>query len=369
MIGVTYLNPTAWGDFSGLNRMIWTLSHIFADQKFMTIFSLLFGAGIALMTGRIEGRGLPSAGVHYRRTLWLLVIGLAHAHLLWYGDILVCYATCALWVYFFRKMKPRTLLIIGLLLFAIGSIIYILFGWSYQFWPVEAREEMYGYWLPGAEAINAELAAYRGGWLEQMPLRMREAFFLETFVTAIIIAWRVTGLMLIGMALYKSGVITAIRTRRFYRSGLTAGFAIGFPLIIAGIVMNFRMDWDVGFSMFLGSQFNYWGSLFVSFGYICLVMLICLSGRFSRMTAPLAAVGRTALTNYLMQTVICTLIFYGHGLGLFGRVERLGQILIVLGIWSFQLTISPLWLKRFRYGPCEWAWRRLTYGKVQKIRK
>jgi uncharacterized protein len=272
-------------------------------------------------------------------------------------------------VYLFRKLKPRFLIIIGIMLIAVGSLFYIFFGWSYQFWPLEAKEGFYEYWMPGAEAVNAELAAYRGGWLEQMPFRSTEAFYLETFVMAIYFGWRVTGLMLIGMAFYKLGVVTAARSRGFYMNGFIFGLLIGIPLVITGAIMNFRMDWAVGYSMFFGSQFNYWGSLFVSFCYICMIMLVCLSGRFGWFTAPLAAVGRMALTNYLMQTVICTLIFYGHGLGLFGKVERLGQVLIVLGVWILQLIISPLWLRYFRYGPCEWAWRSLTYKKVQKMRR
>ena len=123
------------------------------------------------------------------------------------------------------------------------------------------------------------------------------------------------------------------------------------------------------YSMFWGSQFNYWGSLFVALGYIGLIMLISKHIIQRKLNTPLQAVGRMAFTNYLLQTLICTLIFYGHGLGLFGKIERITQILIVFGIWAVQLIISPLWLRHFQYGPVEWIWRSLTYWKLQPLRK
>ena len=104
MIGAAYLNPNAFGDLTGLNKWVWILSHIFADSKFITIFSILFGAGIVLFTNKAAEKGRSAAGLHYRRTFWLFVIGLMHAYLLWYGDILVIYALCALFVFLFRRL-------------------------------------------------------------------------------------------------------------------------------------------------------------------------------------------------------------------------------------------------------------------------
>ena len=121
--------------------------------------------------------------------------------------------------------------------------------------------------------------------------------------------------------------------------------------------------------MYFGTQFNYWGSMFLAGGYLAGVMLICKSGAMMWLQRRLAAAGRMAFSNYLGQTVICTIIFYGHGLGLFGKVERWQQVLIVLGICGLQLWISPLWLKRFRFGPAEWLWRSLTYWKLQSLRR
>ncbi len=172
MIGAAYFNPTIYGNLDGLNWLVWFLSHILADSKFMTIFSLLFGAGIVLMSDRMESTGRRPAPVHYRRTVILLLIGLAHGWLLWSGDILFAYALCSFLVFLFRRLKPKTLIIFGLAVVAFGSLLALLFQWSMQFWPPEQIEAMLPWWSPGAAGIAAELEAYRGGWADQMTHRV-----------------------------------------------------------------------------------------------------------------------------------------------------------------------------------------------------
>ena len=368
MVSAAYMNPTAYGDLTGLNRWVSILSHVFADQKFMTIFSVLFGAGVVLMTGRAEAKGRSATGFHYRRTMWLIVIGLMHAYLLWYGDILVMYGLCALLVFPFRKMSPRTLLLIGLGCLCVPFLVSTALGMSLPYWLPFAHDELILAWRPEANAVNAELEAYRSGWLDQMAHRAPTALGAQAFMFPLWAAWRIWGLMFAGMAMFKWGVLTAQRSKAFYVTLLVVGFGLGLPLVVYGLMRNNAANWSLEYSMFLGSQFNYWGSLLVALGYVAAVMLACRSAR-SHVTRCFAAVGRMALTNYLMQTVICTSIFYGHGLGLFGKVERTGQILIVLGVWLFQLAVSPLWMRFFRFGPAEWLWRSLTYRKRQPMRR
>ena len=365
-----YLNPTAYGDLGGANGWVWRLSHLFFDQKFMTIFSLLFGAGIFLFTTRAEAKGESPRRLHYRRMLWLLLFGLAHAYALWYGDILVSYALCGMLVYPFRRRSPATLLIVGVVLIALGSALWIFFGWSMQYWPEEEINSLLDKdWQPRPEALAAELGAYRGGWWTQMNHRVPTSFEFQTFLFLIGVVWRVCGLMLAGMALYKLGVVTAQRTRNFFAAMFAAGMLGGVPLVAYGIARNVAAGWDVRYSFFYGSQFNYWGSLLVCAGWIGMVMLAAKSPAMDWFTRPLGAVGRMAFTNYLMQTLICTTIFYGHGFGLFGSVPRTGQALVVVGVWIFQLVFSPLWLRRYQFGPFEWAWRSLTYGSAQPFRR
>ena len=368
MIQAAYINPTAYGDLSGINRLVSILSYIFADHKFMTIFSLLYGAGILMLTQRAEARGVRPAGLHYRRTIWLIIFGLLHAYLLWYGDILFKYGACALIAYPFRGLRPGRLLLAGLIIFSVAFGLYLLFGFSIPYWPEEAVQNTEKIWNPGAATIAEQTRAYQGVWLEQMSVRIPEAVGGQTFLLAIRTGWRVLGLMLMGMALMKWGVLTARRSRRFYSYMLVTGFAVGFPLVIVGLILNNRAAWAMEYSLFQGGLFNYWGSIFVSSGYIAIVMLACSSSARGMLIRALSAVGRMAFTNYIVQTLICTTIFYGHGFGLFGQVERKAQILIVFAVWIFQLVASPLWLKHYRYGPMEWLWRSLAYRKIQQMR-
>lgn len=368
MIQAAYFNPTTYGDLTGINGWVWILSHIFADQKFMTIFSILFGGGVIMMVSRIEAGGGSASRIYYRRIVILILIGLAHAYLLWSGDILVAYGCCGLLVYLLRNVRPGRLLIFGLLTISVSTAIYLFFGWSMKFWPPEAINGMMEFWKPTSEMIQIEIGAQQAGWVGQLGHRASSALMMQTFAFAIWGGWRVGGLMLIGMALYKFGVLTGERSRRFYSSMTAIGFAVGLPVVIYGIVRNFRADWSIYFSFFYGIQFNYWGSLFIGMAYIGVIMLICKTVRFKNIIKPLSAVGRMALTNYLLQTLICTTIFNGHGSGLFGEISRYGQILIVFGIWIIQLIVSPIWLSYFRFGPLEWLWRSLTYGRFQPMR-
>ena len=369
MPAAAYSNPTVYGDLTGANRWVWTLSHIFADQKFMTIFSLLFGAGIVLMSEKLDARGQRAWGLHYRRTFWLLLIGLAHAYLLSTGDILVAYAVCGLWVYWLRRLRPGWQLALGLLSVSVPALLLLGTGLSMQFFPPGTVQELRADWQPAAAAIETEVAAYRGNWLDQMEARVPASMEFQTVVLLLWTNWRAGGLMLIGMALFRWGVLTGRRARSFYVGMAIVGLAVGLPVVGWGVVQNFARNWTLEYSFFgLGAQANYWGSLFVSAAYIGLLMLFAQSRALPWLQNALAAVGRTALTNYLLQTILAIAVFYGHGLGLFGSVERVGQIGIVAAIWVVQLVVSPLWLRYYRFGPFEWLWRSLSYWRFQPMR-
>jgi uncharacterized protein len=368
MIEAAYINPTAYGSLEGANRLVWMLGHLFTDTKFVTIFSILYGAGILMMSQRAESRGQSPAGLHYRRSIWLIVLGLMHGYLLWYGDILFKYGVCALLAFVFRHARPRRLLTVGIIIFSVSFFLYLFFGWSVRYWPRESYQQNLEFWEPSEETVSHEISAYQGSWLAQMGHRAHSALRHQTLVFVIRSFWRILGLMLVGMALFKWGVLTAARSRRFYLIAMVLGLCIGLPLVFYGIRENFAHDWTMPYSLFYGLLYNYWGSVFVSLAYISAVMLICKAVRTGLVAKAFAAVGRMAFTNYIVQTLICTTIFYGHGLGLFGQIERQEQILIVFAVWAFQLVGSPVWLRYFRFGPLEWLWRSLTYGHVQPMR-
>ena len=369
MIGAAYVNPTSYGDLTGANYAVWLLGHVLVDKKLIAIFSMLFGAGIVLMTSRREAAGDHWAGVHYLRMVVLLFIGLGHAYLLWYGDVLYAYAMCGFVVCFCRHWRPGHLLTVGMVLILIPVAISIFLKWSMPYWPPERLEEILTGLAPSAERVVEEMATYRGGWIEQLADRARKAFFFQTVDFLLAMMWRSCGLMLIGMALFKLGVFSAKRSSAFYLALIAAAAIVGIPLIIYGVHRSFAVEWNVKHLLFGGGRCNYFGSILVSLGWVGLVMLVCKSDRAKYLVRPFAAAGRMALTNYLLQSVICTTIFYGHGFGLFGRVERLGQIAIVLTVWAFQLIVSVVWIGRFRFGPAEWLWRSVTYMKLQPMHR
>lgn len=362
-----YSNPTSGAVFDGAAPWIWAIVYILADTKFLSIFSMLFGAGIAMMTERMASRGVSGTGLHYRRQFWLLIIGLCHAYLIWAGDILVAYALCGFLLYPMRNLRARTLLWIGGCAVALVVPLYLLFGLSIPYWSEAARLDLAAQWAPSPEVLEAEIAAFRGSWSEQMPYRAAMAIELQTTVFLILFLWRAGGLMLVGMGLYKLGVLAATRSAAFYRRMVLIGIGSGLPLAAAGVAYKLHHGFAVEQAMFQGPLFNYVGSVGIFLAYVGLVMLLVRFGWLPGLKRRLAATGRMALTNYITQSILGALIFYGYGLGLFERVAPAGLLGIVFGIWLLQLYWSPWWLERFRFGPIEWLWRTATYMKLQPM--
>lgn len=368
MPAAAYFNPTAFGDLDGADYWVWALSHLFADQKFMTIFSMLFGAGIVLFSDRVEARGGRPLWLHYRRAFWLLVIGLGHAYLIWSGDILVAYAICSFVAYWFRRRSPRMLVAAGLLAFTVPAAFVAFGGASMEHWPPATRQMLQSDWRPSEQEVAAEIQGYQGSWLEQQALRTQQSLEMHMFALPFWALWRAGGLMLAGMALYKWGVLSAKRSQRFYAALAVVGVGVGGPIVVYGVIQNQAHAWEFLYSRYgMGFQYNYWGSPLISLAYVALVMLFVQWGGLERLQRALAAVGRTALTNYLAQSVITTFVFYGFGLGLFGELSRADQLAIVFAVWVAQIVVSPLWLQRFRFGPAEWLWRSLTYWRLQPL--
>ena len=366
MISAAYTFPNLHMDISGVNLGIWTLSHIFADLKFMAIFSMLFGAGVILATQRRDQAGQRTWTYHYARTFWLLIFGMIHAYFIWYGDILVTYALCGFVVYWFRNLSAPTLFFIG----GISLLIALLIVMSGGVAPADVQQGILADFVPTIAEIDREIAAYRGTWSDVQNARLIEALDIQFAGIPFFLFWRAGGLMLIGMALFKLGVFSATRSVKFYIRFLGVSGIIGFPLVAHSATQLIDHNWDPSFSLLQhGGVYNYLGSIGVALFYVGCIMLISKMAIWHALQTRLAAVGRMAFTNYILQSVIATGMFYGYGFGLFGSVERWGQFLIVLIIWAFQLWMSPIWLSKFRFGPLEWLWRSLTYFKFQTMLK
>lgn len=356
----TLLNPTVYGDLSGANYWAWLLGHIFAKSKFITIFSALFGAGVLLFIDAKRQKGQPAVRLQLRRTVILLVIGLLHAYLLWYGDILVAYGLLGLFLIAVRHLEARKLAGLAGVFLLFVPVVELSTALTI------GGDAVAGQWSPTEAALQQEVATYRGGWVEQMSHRVPTSLRRQTasFVGATF--WRVGGVMLLGMALYRWGVLTGERSPQLYRR-LIGGGIVGVGIVAAGVVYIEANNWSADAALFW-RQFNYWGSLLVAGGYVGLVTLYTRRRSDGPITQAFAAVGRTAFTNYLLQTVVATTVFYGHGLGLFGSVSRVEALGFVAVVWAAQILLSVAWLRAFRFGPVEWLWRTLTYGHRQPLR-
>jgi Predicted membrane protein len=224
----TLLNPTVYGDFSGVNYWAWLVGHLFAELKFITVFSALFGAGIVLFIESKKRKDQPALRLHYRRTAWLILIGLGHAYLLWYGDILVAYGVCGLTLVFVHDWEPRAQAGLGLLFLLVTPALEVFAGLTV------GGEAIAPQWAPAEATLRAEVATYRGGWIEQLDHRVPTAIGRQTTGFLGGTFWRVGGTVLLGMALYKWGVLTGERSTRLYRR-LAAGGVVGVATVLAGV--------------------------------------------------------------------------------------------------------------------------------------
>jgi uncharacterized protein len=392
-----YFDPTAGGGFEGLDRVIWIVCHLVFDQKMLTIFSMLFGAGLVLMGDRAEARGRSLTKVYYRRVLWLLVIGMIHAYLIWDGDILITYAQCGLLLYLFRRKSPRTLIVLGACLILVAALVGFAISFGIEFvkdsaaiaaaaekvgerpprfrsalrtvWDEDLRADFAPTPEERAKKHNEEIAVYRGGYLGIVRHRVSEVVMMQTVGFVLFMVWGVGGRMLMGMGLMKLGVFAAARPARFYGRLIVLGYGLGLPLVTYDTFVLINEGFAGPALLRSKATYNEISSVLVALGHVGVVMLAARAGALPWLTSRLAAVGRMALTNYLTHSLVCTTIFYGYGFGLFATINRTGLMGIVLAIWAVQLMVSPLWLAHFRFGPAEWVWRSLTYWRPQPMRQ
>ena len=172
---------------------------------------------------------------------------------------------------------------------------------------------------------------------------------------------RALGMMLIGMAFYKKKVFNNSKKKSYYNKMSIYGFAIGIPIAVIGLFLNYHFNWEWEFSFLNGRLLNSVATPFIAFGYIGLVMLWNRSNLFKTLQNRLQELGKIALSGYLMQSLLATTIFYDNGFGFFGEMNRMEQLLIVLLIWAVLLIFAKTWTRKFNYGPAEWIWRTLTH--------
>jgi uncharacterized protein len=346
------------------------LVHFFVEGKFYSIFSFLFGFGFALQIARAEERGDLKASLFKRRLFWLLVIGLVHAYLLWAGDILSIYALMGFLLILFRRKTNGALLKWAFVLLAIPILTYILL---YVLFAAFVQPESLAkldaakidMWNSAVKTVpqSSYLQILAGYNLNYIVGRYLGLFFEMRLP-------KLLAMFLLGFYAYRRGFFQDLsRHQPFIRRVLVYG-------LILGLMGNVAFAALAGAEAVLPpSPAGVAGVISYAFGvpalalfFIALVATLWQKAAWRRLLAFLAPVGRMALTNYLLQTVICVLIFYGYGFGQFGRFGARTATLIALAIFLFQILSSALWLNYFSYGPMEWIWRQLTYRRRLNLR-
>ena len=361
-----YLQPYAFWH-APVDRAVQFLIDVFVSGKFLTIFAVLFGAGFAAQLERAAVQGEALRGVYLRRMLWLALCGAAHVALLWWGDILLPYAVMGLLLPAFRKRSEDGIMFWCQMLYWLPAAAYVVFallgagaGWASEAAPPHVGE------------ISRAGAAYAGADFTAM-LRQRLTDWLDFNAGFPVILPRILACFLFGCWLWRRRVFQrpeehGERLRRWAPWFLAVGLAGN--LVSAGISAAFQPDpaapSALGAAWWLSSSV---GVPALSLFYGSAVLLAFQIPSMRRALSPFRAAGRTALTNYLLESAVCIWIFSGFGLGYFGRVGPLGGLALAAGIYAGQVGLSLLWLRAFRYGPMEWLWRSLTYGAFQPMRR
>ncbi|MGY0561471.1 DUF418 domain-containing protein [Luteimonas sp. A277] len=348
--------------------LAWGL-HVFVAGKFWIMFSILFGAGFALMAGRAQAAGVSSRP-YVRRMLALLALGVAHALLLWVGDILHTYAVAGLLMLAFRDLAPRSQLMAGLLIFAAGAALNLLVALGLMVAPDDVLAGMRAQ-AAAESALGLEAAGVYGNGGFAAITAQRLADFSTLVAMNVLVVPLALAMFLIGSWLLRSGLLrdVAAHQRFFLRlaaSGLTLG--LGLTLWSASIEVTHPHGMVESRAVFAASLHQL-AALPLSLGYIALAALAWQSRGGQRVLSAVAPAGRMALTNYLGQSLLASLVFYGYGLALWGRVDPAGLVLLALVVFVLQVLASRWWLGRYRFGPLEWLWRWLTYGTRPVLRR
>jgi len=372
--------PVAIADRPGAPVGTWLVIHTLFEGSQRTLLSLLFGAGALLLMTRL-GREAPAAarGIWYRRTGVLIAFGLVNAYVfMWPADILFVYGLAGLCLYPLRNLRTPVLLAVVAVALAIPAGLRFkevqdlgaleaaalaapdspaATAWAKEL--AEARPD------PAAPEMAAEMRTMQSGSLQEIFLRQAKvSLILQTIVA---VKWwflDALAMMVLGMVLCRAGLFTSSwpRSRLLVVSG--AAFLVGLPLAA----------WQTGLMLSSGfhpvdvtaSKLGYdLRRLAMALGYLGLILWFARGTGAAAVRGALAATGRMALTNYLAQSVLCALLFYGFGLGLYGQVTGWYLYGIVLAIWALEITWSVWWLARWRIGPVEWVWRSLTYRQRQ----
>ncbi|WP_265570000.1 DUF418 domain-containing protein [Sphingomicrobium nitratireducens] len=373
-----YFNPTAYGGDSGLDWFAWAFNFVIFDSKMRGLFSILFGASTLLVIERAKASGRAPALAHYSRMIWLLAFGCAHFWFIWWGDILALYAITGLLLFLWRNNSVKVLRNWALGLLTVGFLFMGLqsFGLTMaeagRLPPEQTQQAEKGldkleeYFGDDQRKVLEDLDHYRSDYATITHQRFVEWRF-KPFKNAIGMLPETLGLMLIGMALFRSGMLTGEWSRERYRRWAIVAFGIGVPILSMLVWLQVASGY-APVTVFMSSMvLSMPADVLMAIGWAALIILLAKRNLQGGIAARVGAAGRMAFTNYLTTSIVMTTIFYGQGLGLYGNFSRSALYLFVLGMWALMLLWSKPWLDRFHYGPLEWLWRSLSRFSVQPM--
>ncbi|MEP7373833.1 MAG: DUF418 domain-containing protein [Chitinophagaceae bacterium] len=390
-------DPSILNEFGTINFKVWHFVDWFPEGTQRAIFSMLFGAGIILFINGKEKRtgGMLPADYFFRRQLWLMVFSLIDVFiLLWFGDILLDYACLGMVMFAFRNLSPKRLLIGASLcfLFSLARENADLYRDKVMIYKGEiaaaidttrtklndTQKDELGAMLDFKERSTHKSKLNRmekvirktTGSYEEL-YQQRTDVYVNTLVRYLFFGvWDVLLFMFLGMAFFKMGILTGQAPVKTYWWMCIVGLGIGLTLSYLRLqpMIDTRFNW---FEYTKKSSFDFYelSRTLRSIGILGLLMLLYKSGFFKWLFALMRPVGQMAFTNYLGQSLLCGLYFYGVGFGMFGKLERHEIYYVVLVVWSIEIIWSNIWLRYFRFGPLEWCWRSLTYWRKQPFRK
>ncbi len=388
-----YADPHVAGGNDPVNRLFLMGMFIFGEGKMRALFSMVFGASAMIFLERTQnlGAGIRGADLYFCRMLWLMMFGTIHAYAIWWGDILYTFALFGLVLFVFRCMSSRGLIltafILSLILFS-GYVVRSKEAWSaiqikteslilernqqplsdLQRQESESAERIYVRYQVSEENIRRQVDAYQGNYGENLRMRMKQAWEAQRSTLYFPQGWDMFAMMLVGMALYRSGILSGDRSKAFYVKHAAIWGITGLSINMFAMKMFHDLDFQPIAAIVIRPAVDA-GRITMMLGYASFLILLVKSNHALWVTARLADVGRMAFSNYIVQSLVCSVIFYGgYGLGLFNQLERWQMVPIVIGIWVVNLVWSSLWLRFFQFGPLEWLLRSLTYWRKQPMR-
>jgi uncharacterized protein len=371
-----YIDPTYAGGFTGADFWTWAVNNVLTDGKMRALFTMLFGASTVLIAERAEGGRPGPIQTHYRRMFWLFVFGMLHAYFLWWGDILVTYALAGLVIFPFRNLAPRLQIGIGVVVLALLLAANVFE--AHELAVMQAAASAPGAtaaavktWQEASQVVAPpiamkaqEIAGFGGDFMDALRARAKVAMLLQTILMPTGEIPEAIGQMFLGMALFRLGFFTLKWSSRAYGWMIAVGYLVAAPVTA-------WMTWKItqsGFDPLELNRLEAWQQVTrppIALAHASVLLLVIRAGVANGIVNRLAAAGRMAFSNYLMTSIITTVVFCGFGFGLYGKLSRFGELAVVAGVWVFILVWSKPWLARFHYGPFEWAWRSLVRWSPQ----